>query len=183
MAYLAILSIGEGRKSGLSAVAGIALGLLTIGLTAALGVAALISNSTIAYQALRWCGILYLLWLAWDGWNTNKETSPDKINEKAQLIRSFWRGFTTNILNPKAAVFYVSILPTFINTAYNASIKAATLAVIYVCIATAVHLAIVTLAGTLRVFLEQPHHVSILRRFLSLLLAGIAFWFAITTAI
>ena len=68
MAYLAVLSISEGKKAGYAATAGIALGLLTIGIIAALGIATLISNSPMAYQVLKYTGTAYLLWLAWDTW-------------------------------------------------------------------------------------------------------------------
>src|ERR1700730_756944 len=76
MAYLAVLSAGNGRRAGFAATLGIALGLLIVGVGAALGLAALISSSRLLYEALRWGGIAYLLWLAWDGWREATETSP-----------------------------------------------------------------------------------------------------------
>jgi len=76
MAYLAVLSAGNGRRAGFAATMGIALGLLIVGIGAALGLAALISSSNLLYEALRLGGIVYLLWLAWDGWRDAAETSP-----------------------------------------------------------------------------------------------------------
>jgi threonine/homoserine/homoserine lactone efflux protein len=67
MAYIAVLSAGQGRRAGYAATLGIALGLLVIGLAAAFGLAALISSSRLFYEVLRWGGVAYLLWLAWDG--------------------------------------------------------------------------------------------------------------------
>ena len=68
MAYLALVAATEGRRPGYAAVAGVALGLAIVGLLAALGLATLIAASPLAYQALRWAGVAYLMWLAWEGW-------------------------------------------------------------------------------------------------------------------
>ena len=182
MAYLAVLSISDGRRAGFSAVAGVALGLLVIGIAAALGVAALISSSPLAYQTLRWCGVFYLLWLGWDGWNTGKETSPDKTNGHEHQAKFLFRGFITNILNPKAAVFYIAILPSFVDTSSDVAIQTLTLTAVYVCIATVVHSSIVALAGTARDFLDNARRIMIARRVLSLMLIGVALWFALSTS-
>ena len=181
MAYLAVLSISDGRRAGFSAVAGVALGLLVIGIAAALGVAALISSSPLAYQTLRWCGVFYLLWLGWDGWNTSKETSPDKTNGQVHPAKFFWRGFITNILNPKAAVFYIAILPSFVDASSAVATQTLTLTFVYVCTATVIHFSIVALAGAARSFLDSPRRIMITRRVLSLLLVGVALWFAVST--
>ncbi len=181
MAYLAILSLSDGRKAGIAAIVGIALGLLMVGIAAALGVAALISNSPLAYQSLRIGGVFYLLWLAWDGWQAEPEKSLGKTDDVLQNIKFFQRGLITNLLNPKAAVFYVAILPTFLNSASSIIPQAIMLTIIYVLIATIIHFSIVTLAGSARRFLENDHQRLVVRRILSLALAGIAIWFAWTT--
>tara|TARA_R110002110_G_scaffold5209_3_gene27010 strand:- start:2358 stop:2972 length:615 start_codon:yes stop_codon:yes gene_type:complete len=181
MAYLAVLSAAEGRKAGFAATFGIAAGLLIIGIAAALGVATLISNSPVSYQILRWAGVVYLLWLAWDGWREEPETSPGKAANPAHQAKFFRRGLIVNILNPKAAVFYVAILPKFIAPASSAITQAVTLTFVYVMIATAIHSLLVVLAGTAQSFLENHKRRVISRRILSLMLAGIAIWFAATT--
>lgn len=181
MAYLAILSASDGRKAGLAATAGIALGLLVVGITAAMGVAALISSSALAYQILRWGGVCYLLWLAWDGWKTEPETSPGKMGCSAHRSKFFKRGLIINLLNPKAAVFYIAILPEFIVSSSSIVYQAVTLTTIYVMLATSMHILVVTLAGTARQFLEDSYRRLVARRILSITLAAIAFWFAWTT--
>jgi threonine/homoserine/homoserine lactone efflux protein len=181
MAYLAVLSASNGRRAGFAATLGIALGLLIIGIAAALGVAALISNSPLAYQILRWGGVGYLLWLAWDGWREEPETSPGKTDGPPQNAKFFRRGLIVNLLNPKAAVFYVAILPGFIAASSAAMFQAVTLTITYVIVATAMHSLIVTLAGTAQKFLEDRKRRLIARRVLSVVLAGIALWFALTT--
>jgi threonine/homoserine/homoserine lactone efflux protein len=182
MAYLAILSATRGRRSGFAATVGVAFGLMIVGVAAALGLAAAISSSPVLYELLRWGGIAYLLWLAWDGWRDTTETSPSKMEEVNADSAYFIRGFITNILNPKAAVFYVAVLPTFVDSARPILSQTIILSVIYVLIATGIHTAIVLLAGAARPLLEDPDRSRVVRRALSFALALIAVWFAFGTA-
>jgi threonine/homoserine/homoserine lactone efflux protein len=181
MAYLAVLSASNGRKAGFAATLGVALGLFIIGIAAALGVATLISNSVLAYEILRWGGVGYLLWLAWDGWKEEPETSPGDTNIRLKHAKFFRRGLIVNLLNPKAAVFYIVILPGFIIPSFPAMSQAVILTVTYVMVATIIHSLIVTLAGTAQTFLENKKRRLIVRRVLSLALVLIALWFAVTT--
>lgn len=183
MAYLAILSASHGRRAGYAATVGIALGLLTVGLAAALGLAAVISNARFLYEALRWGGVAYLLWLAWDGWRDANETSPARIKNGDVDSAYFVRGLITNLLNPKAAVFYVAVLPTFVNPAWPILSQTVVLSFVYVLIATGIHALIVSLAGIARPFLEDPDRSRVVRRTLSLALAFIAVWFGVSTAV
>ena len=183
MAYLAVLSAGHGRRAGLAATLGIALGLLIIGLAAALCLAALISSSRILYEALRWGGVAYLLWLAWDGWRDATETSAARTKGDGIDTAFFMRGLITNLLNPKAVVFYIAVLPTFVDAANSVLGQTVILSAVYVVIATALHSAIVSLAGAARPFLDDPDRSRIVRRTLSVALAMIAIWFAFSTAL
>lgn len=179
MTYLALVSAGSGRRAGFSTVAGIALGLATVGLVAAFGVSQLIQSSPLAYEMLRWCGIAFLLYLAWEGWTVGTDVVAAGSKTEG---RFFLRGLVTNVLNPKSGLFYVSVLPTFIDPAKPASMQAAVLTLTYVAIATAVHAMIVLLAGALAPFLGDPARDVIMRRALSALLAVVAVWFGWSTA-
>jgi threonine/homoserine/homoserine lactone efflux protein len=134
--------------------------------------------------AWRWGGVLYLLWLAWDGWHNDEDVPPPQAHEDLLNIKYFTRGLVTNLLNPKAAMFYVAILPSFITAAAaQGPLLAQTtfLTCVYVGVATLIHGAIVGLAGAARPFLEDPKRRRIARRALSFVLALIALWFAITS--
>ena len=181
MAYLAVLSVGHGRRVGVAATLGVALGLLIVGVGAALGLAALISSSSLLYEALRWAGFAYLMWLAWEGWQDATETSPARSQIDEPDSAFFKRGLITNLLNPKAAVFYIAVLPRFVEPGIPALGQAVSLSVVYVSIATVIHLAIVLLAGSARPFLDDPNRIRSVRRTLSLSLAVIAVWFTWST--
>lgn len=181
MTYLALLSLGSGRTAGLSAVAGVALGLLVMGATSALGLAALISQSPPLYEILRWGGVAYLLWLAWEGWNDGGKAGPDAEPSDDHDLRFFRQGLITNLLNPKAAIFYIGVLPLFVDPSQNIMAQTLTLTVVYVAIATAIHLAIVLLASNARVFLANRVGTRRLSRTLAILLATVAIWLAFAT--
>jgi threonine/homoserine/homoserine lactone efflux protein len=184
MAYLAALSLSGGVRVGLAAVAGVALGLAIYGLIAALGLTAIIEQSHLLYEALRWGGVAYLFWLAWDAWSSERETGSDPADSHDEALHpAFRRGLVTNLLNPKAGVFYVAVVPSFV-TPDTQHVMAQTLLLsgIFVAIATGVHLAIVLLASRLHGVLADPAQRRTVRRVLALVLAAIAVWFAVSTA-
>lgn len=177
MTYLALVSASEGRRAGFATVAGITLGLSTVGLIAALGVAELIQASPFLYQLLRWGGVLFLFYLAWDGWR-----SASTLEDASSHGKYFVRGLVTNLLNPKAGIFYIAVLPGFMDADRPTITQALALTAVYVGVATLVHLVIVVLAGTLEPVLNDPRREQTARRVLSGLLALVAIWFAWTTA-
>lgn len=178
MTYLALVAASDGRRAGFATVAGVALGLAIVGAVAAVGVAELVQASDLLYEGLRWAGVVFLLYLAWEGWTSGGEVAAvDRPHG-----RYFVRGLVTNLLNPKAAVFYVAVLPTFIEPARPPLAQTVTMTAIYVVVATIIHAAIVAMAGTLQPLLDDPRRERIARRVLSALLAAVALWFAWATA-
>jgi threonine/homoserine/homoserine lactone efflux protein len=182
MAYLAVLAASYGRRAGFVAALGVASGLLLAGMGAALGLAAVISNSRVLFEALRWAGVAYLAWLAWDGWRGATDPPPNMATNIGIDGEVFRRGLISNLLNPKAAVFYVAVLPTFVDPNLPVLWQTLVLSLVYVSIATAIHVAIVAFAGTAAPFLEDLDRRRKVRRALSVLLGVIAIWFAFSSA-
>lgn len=181
--YLAALTLQHGLRAGLAAVAGIALGLSIYGLAATLGVATLIEQSPLLYGVLRWTGVLYFLWLAWQNWRGEEDGAAKAAEEGETGRMAFRRGLITNLLNPKAAIFYVAVLPGFIVQGGGPVLwQTFLLSTVFVSVATFTHLVVVFAAGRLRVCLEDPEWRRPVRRGLALLLAGVAVWFAVSTA-
>tara|TARA_R110002051_G_scaffold1008_6_gene4966 strand:- start:3616 stop:4239 length:624 start_codon:yes stop_codon:yes gene_type:complete len=177
MAYLAIVGLSQGRKPGFAAVAGVAVGLAIVGFAAALGLAAAINASPLLYQTLRWAGVIYLLWLAYDGWrDATEDIEYAPLGSSNALY--FRRGLITNLLNPKAAIFYLSVLPSFVDPPSGVMWQTLVLTATYVAVATAIHGAIVIAAGAVRPFLEDSRRSKVVRRALSVALALVALWFA-----
>ena len=74
--------------------------------------------------------------LAWEGWQDATETSPTRAYCEEADSAFFERGFITNLLNPKAAIFYIAVLPEFIESEKSVLWQTGTLFVVYVSIAT-----------------------------------------------
>jgi threonine/homoserine/homoserine lactone efflux protein len=177
MGYLAALSAAEGRAAGFKAVFGITVGLAFYMLLAVAGVAELIAALPIVYHGLRWAGVLYLLNLAWEAWRGATETSPSHIRSGDHA--PFWRGLIANLLNPKALVFYVVLLPSFIAPDHAAFwLQALILGATHLLVSLIVHSAIVVGAARAGAMLAASPRALSVRRALAVGIALIAVWLA-----
>lgn len=181
MAWLALTSASEGKRSGFAAVAGIALGLAILAAASAIGLAELATRSPAIFSLLRYAGVAYLLWLAWSTWAGKDEAISDSISKKA-LGAWFRHGLLLNVLNPKAAVFFITVLPAYITQSAPVAPQTALLSASYVAIATFVHLVIVALAAQAHGWISAGDRARIVRRVFAVLLALIAIWFLMSSA-
>ena len=112
------------------------------------------------------------------------ETAPEKTGDPdVRPGQAFRRGLITNLLNPKAAVFYVAVLPDFIQVGKGSIVtQTLGLSALYVGIVTLAHLVIVMLASRLQNVVQTPDKRRSIRRVLAVALAAIAVWFAFSTA-
>ncbi len=115
MIYLISRSISQGPAAGLISLGGVALGFVVYMVSAALGITALLIAVPFAYDALRFAGAAYLLYLAWQAVKPGGR-SPFQVKNlpKDGPKKLFVMGFLTSLLNPKVAVLYLSLLPQFI---------------------------------------------------------------------
>ena len=116
MIYLISRSISRGAGAGLISLAGVATGFLFYMLGAAFGITAVVMAVPYAYDALRFAGAGYLLYLAWQAVQPGGR-SPFQVRElpKDGPRKLYLMGLLTNLLNPKVAVLYLSLLPQFID--------------------------------------------------------------------
>jgi len=174
MTWLALLSAREGRMAGFMAVAGIATGLSLLAIISATGAAALISAWPPLYEVLRWGGVLFLLYLAWEAWVGEKGTQ-----DPGDKGRHFRRALMINLLNPKALAVFVVMIPGFAGPGQVAT--QITMTLIYLAIATLAHALIVVFAASFQKALSDPRRELIVRRIFAIALAAVAVWLAITT--
>jgi threonine/homoserine/homoserine lactone efflux protein len=118
MIYLISRSVSQGARAGLVSLAGIGCAFLVFISFAAFGLTALLFAIPFAYDVLRIAGAIYILYLAWQAVRPGG-SSPFHVTPLAPdgPRRLFVMGFLTNILNPKAALMYLSLLPQFIDPA------------------------------------------------------------------
>jgi threonine/homoserine/homoserine lactone efflux protein len=177
MIYLISRSITQGATAGLVSLGGVALGFVFYMLCAAFGITALLFAVPYAYDALRFTGAVYLLWLAWQTLKPNGR-SPFQVKKLAPdgPRKLFAKGFLTNLLNPKIAMLYLALLPQFIDPA-QASVLTQSLVLgsIQIVISVSVNAMIALTAGSIALFLgTRPTWLLAQRWLMGTALAGLA---------
>jgi threonine/homoserine/homoserine lactone efflux protein len=177
MIYLVSRSIAQGRRAGLISLGGVALGFVFYMVCAALGITALLLAVPFAYDALRFGGALYLLYLAWQAVRPGGR-SPFQVRDlpSDSAGRLFTMGFVTNLLNPKIAVMYLSLLPQFLDPE-RGSIFAQSLILgsTQIVISVGVNAVIAILPGSIATVLAgRPAWLVLQRWLMGTVLAGLA---------
>lgn len=113
MMFCLAQGIKGGARAAWAASAGIALGAFVHAGIAGLGLAALLAAAPWAFEVIRWIGVAYLLWLAWQTIRTVEVSRSETIAES----RAFWPAFFVNLTNPKVALFVLAFVPQFIDPA------------------------------------------------------------------
>jgi threonine/homoserine/homoserine lactone efflux protein len=177
MIYLISRSISQGPASGLISLGGIALGFVFYVFCAAFGITALLFAVPYAYDALRLAGAAYLLWLAWQALRPGAR-SPFHVRELKHdgPRKLFLMGFLTSLLNPKIAMFYLALLPQFIDPAAGSVLaQSIILGLIQITVSVSVNALITFAAGGIALFLRARPLWSLAQRWLmGTLLAGFA---------
>lgn len=118
--YIVTHALKHGVRAGVVAAMGIVSGCFVHVVAAALGVSALLATSATAFTVLKWLGAAYLVWmgvkllLAKGGGATVIPAAHQPAGVLVDLRRVFGRGFLTNVLNPKVALFFLAFVPQFI---------------------------------------------------------------------
>jgi threonine/homoserine/homoserine lactone efflux protein len=177
MIYLISRSICQGRKAGVISLSGVIAGFLVHMFAAAAGLTALFLAVPLAYEILKWAGAAYLLYLAWQAVRPGAR-SPFQARELPEDApsRLFFMGFLTNVLNPKIAVFYLSIFPQFVSPEHGSIfVQSIVLGLAQIVVSFTVNLAIVLSAARLATwFVRNPRWLAAQRYFMGLVLAGLA---------
>ena len=176
MMYLVSRSICQGRRAGLVSLGGVGLGFLVYMLAAAFGITALLLAVPLAYDGLRLAGAAYLLYLAWQALRPGGR-SPFQVRDLPvdSNRRLFAMGFLTNLLNPKAAMLYLSLLPQFIDPARgNVLTQSLALGCLQIIISLSLNALIASAAGTIATFLgSRPAWMVVQRYVMGTALAGL----------
>jgi threonine/homoserine/homoserine lactone efflux protein len=112
--YTLAVALSRGSRASVAAAFGCTLGILPHMLAAMLGLAAVLHTSALAFSALKWCGVVYLLYMAWQTLGERGALAVDAGIDEAKQRRVVVTGFLVNILNPKLSIFFLAFLPQFI---------------------------------------------------------------------
>lgn len=177
MVYLISRSISQGKRAGLVSLGGVALGFIFYMLSAVVGLTALVMAVPLAYDALRIAGAAYLAWLAWNALKPGA-ASPFAVRELEPHsdAKLFAMGFFTNLLNPKAAVLYLSLLPQFMHPERgNMLLQGITLGATQIAASVTVNGVMILAAGSVASFLAaRPTWAMIQRWVMGTVLGALA---------
>lgn len=176
MAWLVTLTLSEGRRAGLGAIAGVAAGLTANAALSVLASSLILAAGPGLTQGVSLLAAAMMAWLAWEAWRDAGESSQ-AVTPKAATGRHALAGFVINLLNPKSALFFITVMPQFVSGGRPALAQGLTLGAVSVGIATAIHLALVLLAEQARAALMAEARARMVRRGLALAMLGVAAWF------
>ena len=177
MLYTLSRSIIQGPKAGVISLAGVIVGFLFHMFAAALGLTALFVAVPFAYDAVKWAGAAYLAWLAWQalkpGARSPFEPRPLPPDPAPKL---FLMGFLTNLLNPKIAVFYLSVFPQFVAPARGSVfLQSIELGMTQIVASFSVNLTVALCAGTIAGwFARNRRWLAVQRYVMGCVLGGLA---------
>lgn len=176
MAWLVTLTLSEGRRAGLGAIAGVAAGLAANAALSVLAASLILARGEGLTRAVSALAAAMMAWLAWEAWREAGESSQ-ATTPKTASGRHALAGFVINFLNPKSALFLVTVMPQFVAGGRPTLAQGLTLGATSVAIATSVHLALVLLAEHTRAALMAEARARMVRRTLALAMLGVAAWF------
>ena len=151
--YIVSRSVAQGHRAGLISAFGVMWGYVAYLVAAALGLTALLVAVPMAYEAIRWAGVAFLLYLAWSAVSA-KDGMGDAVAVTTaphhSARRLFTMGLVTNLLNPNIAMFYLALLPQFVDPARGHVFgQYMLLGMTHIVLNFAVHVMLVLTAGSL----------------------------------
>ncbi|MFB7494634.1 LysE family translocator [Streptomyces sp. NPDC056161] len=184
MVYLVSRSITQGRRAGMISLGGVALGFLAYLLAANLGLSVVFVAVPELYAAVKLAGAAYLAHLAWNAFRPGGLSvfAPQDVPHDSPR-KLFTMGLMTNLLNPKIAIMYVSLIPQFVDLDRgHVLLQGLVLGAVQIVVSVAVNLGIVLTAGTIAVFLaRRPSWLRAQRYLMGTVLGGLAVSLALDT--
>lgn len=175
MAWLVALTLSEGRRAGLGAVAGIAAGLAANAAASVFAASLILDTQGPLGRSVSVAAAAMMTWLAWDAWRGSGEVAPTPGGTSGG--RHALAGFALNLLNPKAALFLIAVMPQFVAGGRPTVTQGLAFGATSVAIATAIHLALVFGAQHARGSLMAESRARAVRRTLAIAMLGVAAWF------
>lgn len=185
MIYLVSRSITQGRRAGIVSLGGVALGFMVYLLAANLGLSVVFIAVPELYFAVKLAGAAYLAYLAWNALKPGGVSvfAPQDVPHDSPR-KLFTMGLMTNLLNPKIAIMYLSLIPQFIDLDKgHVLLQGLILGSIQIVVSVAVNLTIVLAAGAIAVFLSRrPSWLKVQRYAMGTVLGALAISLAIDTS-
>ncbi|MDR7029706.1 LysE family translocator [Rhizobium rosettiformans] len=174
--YTLAAALGGGRRSAIIAAFGCTLGIIPHMLAAALGLAALVAAEPRLFEAIRYAGIAYLVWMAIGLWRSGLAADP-AAEPRQEAWRIISKAVLINLLNPKLSLFFLAFLPQFVTPADPAPlVTMALLSLVFMAVTFVVFVLYGVAASAMRQGLAtRPRRMRVVNRLLSggfLVMAG-----------
>ena len=164
MLYVIGRSVGQGRKAGVVSSLGIATGGWVHTILAAVGVAALLRSSPMAFNVVRYAGAAYLLYLGAKMIIQRSRLETQQLPSES-LTNIFRQGVITNVLNPKVALFFLAFLPQFVDARRGSvALQILFLGVVFNLGGTLVNLGVAYAGGTLGDLLRRSPRFALVQK-------------------
>ncbi|MAZ14959.1 MAG: lysine transporter LysE [Ahrensia sp.] len=167
-------ALGSGFRSTLPMLFGLALGDVVYLSAAVLGLAYIASSFGTVFMVIKYAGVAYLLWMAVSFWRQGVTAEKVAAQTAGDAFSSFFAGFMVTLGNPKVIVFYLALLPTFLDLSTVTPVDFAVLIVLTFAILVAVLIPYIGLAGRARHMLQSPRALKVMNRIAASFLAGAA---------
>lgn len=174
--YTLALGLGQGRRAALWAAGGCTLGIVPHLAAATLGLATILHTSALLFTAVKWAGVAYLLYLAWQMVRSGGALSVEETRSATPGWRIARRGALINILNPKLSIFFLALLPPFLSgNAASATLEMTLLGAVFMAMTFAVFVLYGCFAAAARTwFLGSERMMRWLNRSFAALFAALA---------
>ncbi|BCJ90217.1 lysine transporter LysE [Terrihabitans soli] len=176
MIYLLSRCVAQGPRAGVAASLGINLGCYVHLLAAITGLSAILMTSALAFTIVKWAGAAYLIYLGISALldRSNVQLTSSKLRGRSTRA-IFLQGFISDVLNPKVAVFFLALLPQFVDQqAGNVIGQLLILGLTVNCIGLAVNLAMVALSGRISAKLREDELMAArLRKLMGVMFIGL----------
>ena len=113
--YTLAVGLGKGFRASIAAAMGCTLGIVPAALASIIGLAAIFHTSALAFQAVKYMGVIYLLYMAWSILRDRGVLDVDENANPTSYFRTAINGTLINILNPKLSLFFLAFLPQFVD--------------------------------------------------------------------
>lgn len=167
-------ALGLGFRSTLPMLFGLALGDVVYLSAAVLGLAYIAASFGTVFMVIKYAGVAYLIWMAVSFWRQGVTAEKVAAQSAGDALSSFLAGFMVTLGNPKVIVFYLALLPTFLDLSTVTPVDFAVLIVLTFSVLVAVMIPYLGLAGRARHMLQSPRALKVMNRIAASFLAGAA---------
>lgn len=180
--YTVSTGVVQGRKASMYAALGCTAGIVPHLMATVLGLAAVMHTSALAFQALKYAGVAYLIYVAYATWRDKSAFAVDGSVSKASAASLVVKAFLLNILNPKLTIFFLAFMPQFVDPAAGQPLmQLLLLSAVFVAMTFAVFVVYGFVAHTFRrLVVDSPRVQSRLRYGFAAAFAGLGAKLALT---